>query len=422
MPSLGFFRTFDGHNFRMSASPECPVVEPAKVVIKPRMALPFFSRHPWVFPKPIAKIAGDPQPGDEVELVTQDGQFIARGLFNPHSMIRVRLYSWQAEQPLDEAFWASRLADAISLRKRLYGEFTPENACRLVASEGDQLSGLTVDRYGEFLLVQITSRALAERKDLLIRELVSQVSPRGIWLRTEKGMREAEQLELADGLLWGEAPPRPFFLEENGVRFGVDVSEGQKTGFFLDQRENRLTVRNLAAGRRVLDVCCYSGGFALNAAIGGASNVLGVDVSESALELAASNALLNGVGERTRWRKGDAFKTLEALQAEGEKFDLVVLDPPKLTRHRAGLDAALRGYFSLNRLALEVLNPGGILVTCSCSGLVTHEMFSDVLSKVAQQANRHIEILEARGPAADHPRSVHCEEGNYLKCYVCRVV
>lgn len=393
----------------------------ATITLKPRMALPFFSRHPWVFSKPIAKIDGDPQPGEEVTLVTHDGQFVARGLFNPHSAIRVRLYSWNPDEALDDDFWRARVIEAVDLRRTLFGLSSTEG-CRLVASEGDRLSGLTVDRYGEFLVVQLTSRALAERKDRLIEALVEQVQPKGIWLRTEKGMRDAEQLDASDGLLWGEAPPRPMFLEENDVRFGIDLTEGQKTGFFLDQRDNRQLVRKLASGRRVLDLCCYSGGFAINAALGGAAEVVGVDVSESALTLAANNAALNGVGDRIRWRKGDAFKTLEALREEEKTFDLIVLDPPKLARHRAGLDSAIRGYHSLNRLAVDLVAPGGLLVTCSCSGLVSHDMFCEILSKVAAQANRHIQILEARGPSADHPRSVHCHESDYLKCYVCRVV
>lgn len=220
--------------------PEESVLKLPEVILKPRNALPFFNHHPWVYQGAVHKIVGDVTPGAEVLLRSDKGQFIARGLFNPLSNIRVRLYAWDEAQPLDEALWSQRLDDAIALRRALYGEFSPDLACRLVNSEGDLLSGLTVDRYGDWLLVQLTSLALFERKDLFLKLLQEKLQPKGIWLRTEKGIRAAEGLEVADGLLAGEPPPRPLFISENGIRFGLDVAEGQKTGFFLDQRENRL--------------------------------------------------------------------------------------------------------------------------------------------------------------------------------------
>ncbi len=398
-------------------------VDRPQCIIKRRRALPFFSRHPWVFATAIERIDGDPAPGQEVVLRAQDGQFIARGLFNPHSHLRVRLYSWNEHVPLDREFWSQRIDDAIALRRQLFPEWSAEFACRLVNSEGDQLSGLTVDRYGDWLIVQITSFALAQRQDLLLELLREKLQPRGIWLRTEKGIRSVEGLEQSDGLLWGEPPPRPLFIEENGLRYGIDLVEGQKTGFYLDQRDNRRFVSRFVAGQRVLDVFCYHGGFGLNCLKHGpAQEVTAVDVSETALNLAKSNAELNGLADRWRFRKQDGFKALEELTAAGELFDTVILDPPKLARNRAGLEAALRGYYSLNRLAMNVLKPGGWLLTCSCSGHVSQEMFLDVLAKVAVHAGRTIQVLEVRGPAADHPRSVTCLENDYLKCVFCRVV
>jgi 23S rRNA (cytosine1962-C5)-methyltransferase len=401
-----------------------PAVDSAtlpQVVLKARRAQPFFGRHPWVFSGAIARIAGEAPPGAEVDLVTDRGEFVARGLFNPLSNIQVRLYSWDAERRLDADFWSERLDAAIRLRRDVLGLCGPETACRLVFSEADGLSGLIVDRYGDWLLVQLTSLALASRRDLLVRLLVEKLQPAGVWLRTEKGIREAEGLEIADGLLTGERPPRPLYITEHGLRYGLDVVEGQKTGFFLDQRDNRLAVARFVREGRVLDLCCYSGGFAMNAARhGNAREVLAIDVSEPALALARANAAANELTSRIRFEKSDAFKALEGLRKSGERFDLVVLDPPKLARHARGLTEALRGYHSLNRMALEVLAADGTLVTCSCTGHVSREMFAEMLAEAAASAKRPLQVLEARGPSPDHPTSVHCVETNYLKCYICR--
>ena len=395
----------------------------SRVILKPRKALPFFSRHPWVFQGAVDRVEGSPAAGDAVSLHAHDGQFIAWGLINPASNIGVRLYSWDEAAPLTDEFWRQRIDDAVGLRRILFPQLGPTDACRQIYSEADGLSGLTVDRYGDWLLVQLTSFALAQRKEVLLAALREALHPRGIWLRTEKGIRAAEGLELADGLLWGEAPPRPLFIQEHGVRYGVDVAEGQKTGFFLDQRENRRRVAEFVRGQRVLDVCCYTGGFGLNCLVnGGAAEVVAVDASESALLQARSNAEVNGVSERLKTVKQDAFKALEELEARGEKFDTVILDPPKLARNRQGIDAALRGYYSLNRFALGLIRPGGFFVTCSCSGHITHEMFADVLGQAALHANRRLQLLEVRGSSPDHPSSVHCLETDYLKCYLGRVL
>jgi 23S rRNA (cytosine1962-C5)-methyltransferase len=396
---------------------------PTTVILKPRRALPFYGRHPWVFAGAVAKVRGNPQPGDEVVVRSDKDEFIARGLFNPHSNIRARLYTWNEDKPLDDAFWGTRIAAVVDGRRKLFGEFAPDTACRLINSEGDGLSGLTVDRYGQWLLAQFTSLALYERRDAILAALQKQMQPRGVWLRTEKGMRKAEGLEARDGLVAGDDPPRPLFLEEHGVRYGVDVVEGQKTGFFLDQRENRRAVANtLRAAGRVLDVFCYSGGFSLCAAmLGGAKETLGIDSSETAIALARANAELNGVADRCRFEAANAFEKLEQLAAAGERFDAVILDPPKLCRHRKAVPQALKGYFSLNRLAVDVLNPGGLLVSCSCSGLVSRDEFEETLASVAVRSKREMQILEVRGQSPDHPVAVTCREGAYLKCYLCRV-
>ena len=405
----------------MSAITSEPQSTP-KVSLKPRRALPFFGRHPWVFAGAIDRIEGEPAPGSEVALYSADRQFIAAGLYNPASQIRVRLYSWADGQFLDNELWAARLDAAIALRRSLYGPFNAENACRLVFSEADGLSGLVVDRYGDWLLVQFTALGLWQRREAIFDLLESRLQPKGIWLRTEKGMRESERLELTDGLARGTEPPRPLFITENGLRFGVDVTQGHKTGFYLDQRENRVAAARYLAGHRVLDLFCYTGAFGIAALkLGQAKSVHAVDASEPALALARANAELNGVSADIQFEKSDSFEALERLAAAGEKFDSVILDPPKLTRHRAGIEQALRGYHSLNELAVRLLAPGGILITCSCSGLVGRDDFVGMLAAVSQRAGRPIQILESRGQAADHPISVHCLESGYLKCYICRV-
>jgi 23S rRNA (cytosine1962-C5)-methyltransferase len=392
------------------------------VTLKRRRAQPFFNRHPWVFAGAIANSKNEPAAGAEVRVHDNEGRFIARGLYNPHSNIRVRLYSWQESESLDQNFWSARLDEAIALRKTLFPEWTSESACRLVYSEADGISGLVVERYDDWLVVQFTSLALSHRQEMFVRLLTEKLQPRGIQLRTEKGIREVEGLEQTDGLLSGDPPPRPMFIEENGLRFGVDLTEGQKTGFYLDQRDNRAAAARYVSGHRVLDMFCYGGGFGLAALkLGGAKSVHGVDVSASAITLAEANAELNSVADYCRFEKTKAFDALERLAAEEKTFDTVILDPPKLARHRGGVVKALRGYHSLNRMAVNLLPPGGILVTCSCSGLVSRSDFEAMLADVATKSNRRIRVLESRSAAADHPTSVSCFETDYLKCIICRV-
>ncbi len=393
----------------------------AQAILKPRKARPFYGRHPWVLDSAIARLDRPAADGHIVDLVTDAGKFVARGIFNSHSRIRVRLYTWDIGEAIDRAFWSRRLTAALALRTAL-GLEDRQAAARLVFSEADGLSGLVVDRYADWLSVQVTALGMAQRLDEIIELLVGATHPRGIFIRTEKGVAKAEGIELRDGLHWGEAPNGPVFIVENGLRFGVDLAEGQKTGFYLDQRDNRAAAARYFCGRRVLDLFCYSGAFGLNAAVHGrARDVLGVDSSQKAIALARANAELNGV-TNVRFEAADCFKTLERLASEGERLGAVILDPPKFARSRQSVDEALRAYHRLNRLAVDVLEPGGILVTSSCSGHVTREDFVYMLLGVAEQTGRDIQILEMRGAAADHPLSVTCLESEYLKCFICRVV
>jgi 23S rRNA (cytosine1962-C5)-methyltransferase len=393
---------------------------PARVVLHPRRARPFYGRHPWVYAGAIAAVEGGPADGDEVDLVSDTGGFIARGLYNSQSQIRVRLYSWSPDVPLDKAFFRSKFETAIRLRRQILGLSKPDQACRLVFSEGDGLSGCTVDRYGRWLVVQFTALGLAVRREMLAGLLAELVQPEGIYLRTERGIGKLEGLELQDGPLWGQVPSEPVIIDEDDLRFQVHIAEGQKTGFYLDQRDNRRAVARFAQNRRVLDAFCYTGGFGLHAARAGAAEVFGVDVSEPAIALARANADLNGIAN-VRFERGEVFEYLHARTQAGERFGLIVLDPPKFARTRDAVEEALRGYRRLHIAALRVLEPDGILVTCCCSGLITQDMLTDVLARVAVDEGRNLQILERRGQAQDHPVAVTCLESNYLKCIISRV-
>ncbi|MBX9579322.1 MAG: class I SAM-dependent rRNA methyltransferase, partial [Gemmataceae bacterium] len=305
-----------------------------RVILKPKRAQPFFGRHPWVFAGAIERIEGGPADGDEVEVVSGGGNFVARGLYNSQSKITVRLLSWEPDVPLDRDFVRRRLERAIHLRHHVLHLAGPDKGYRVVFSESDILSGMVVDRYADWLAVQFTSLGLGKRREMIADLLHELLNPRGIYLRTEKGIGKLEGLELHDGPLKGEAPPADLTIEENGLRFLVNLAEGQKTGYYLDQRDNRATVARLCPGKRVLDAFCYTGGFGLYAAKAGASEVLGVDASEAALELARRNAIANGLGN-VSFAAADVFKHLTELAAAGRKFDVLVLDPPKFARNRA---------------------------------------------------------------------------------------
>ena len=297
-----------------------------------------------------------------------------------------------------------------------------QGAARLVFSEGDGLSGLIVDRYADFLAVQVTALAMAVRLPQIAAMLVELTGPQGIMIRTERGVSRAEGIELRDGPYWGIMPDGPLVIVDHGLQYELDLAEGQKTGFYLDQRENRAAAARYFRDRRVLDMFCYSGGFSLAAAaLGGAREVLGVDTSQKAVALAEANARRNGIAN-VQFQCGDGFETLETLLRSGQRFGGVVLDPPKFARSRSASDEALRAYHWLNRLGVALLEPGGILVTCSCSGHVSREDFLYMLVGVSQQTGRTIQVLEQRGASPDHPINAACLESEYLKCFICRVL
>jgi len=391
------------------------------VILRARRAKPFFGRHPWLYAGAIETVEGEPADGDEINVFSHGGNFIARGLYNGKSRVRVRLYTWDLDERLDEVFFRKKLDQAIRLRRDTLGWFGPGKACRLVFSEGDGLSGLTVDAYDRWLVVQFTSLALALRRELIARLLAELTAAEGIYLRTERGIGQLEGLELADGPLWGAVPTAPVVVEEDGLAFLVNLAEGQKTGFYLDQRENRRAAARYARGRKVLDAFCYSGGFALHAARAGALEVLGIDSSPAGLDLARQNAEKNRLGN-IRFAPADVFEYLEAAVRDRQRWQMVVLDPPKFARKQEAVESALAGYRRLQTLALMLLDPDGILVTCCCSGLIDMPMLEGLLAQIAAKTGRIIQILERRFQPADHPVSVACLDSSYLKCLIARVV
>ena len=287
-------------------------------------------------------------------------------------------------------------------------------------SEADGLPGCVIDQYDRWLIVQFTSLGLAQRRDMFADLLEELLQPEGIYLRTERGIGLLEGLEAHDTLLRGQVPIEPITIEEHGVKFLVQLREGQKTGFYLDQHESPQAVARLAQGRRMLDAFCYTGGFGLHALKAGARSVLGMDVSASALELAEANVRLNRL-ENITFEKTDVFAGLDSLVADNARFDLIVLDPPKFARTGHAIDEALRGYRRLQMQALRLLDADGILAVCCCSGLITQDMLYQQLAQLGADQHRGIQILEARGPSADHPIAANCLETDYLKCILCRV-
>ena len=392
-----------------------------QVFLKPKRAQPFFGRHPWVFAGAIDRVEGGPDDGAVVDLRSHVGNFVARGLFNSQSKIRVRLYSWDESAALDRDFFRTRLQRAIDLRHGVLKLNTaPDAAYRVVFSEADILSGLVVDRYGDWATVQFNALGMAARQEVIGELLLETLGVKGVYRRTEKGIPKLEGFTLLDGVLCGETPPAEIVVTENGLKFAVNLTEGQKTGYYLDQRDNRAAVAKFCVGKRVLDAFSYSGGFGLYAAAAGASEVECVDASEAALALAKRNAELNSLTQLA-FVKNDVFHHLDELVKAGRKFDVVVLDPPKFARDQHSLPQALRGYRRLVQQALKLLDRDGILVKCCCTGLVSLDMLEELIAQTAIDEKRDLQLLDRRGAAADHPVSVTCREGAYLKCVVGRV-
>ena len=371
--------------------------------------------HPWIYSSEIEKVDGAFENGDIVNVCDFRGKFIGRGFYNPQSQISLRILT-RNDEPCDRAFFERRVRDAWEYRKRL----CDPQSCRLIYSESDFLPGLVVDKFGDILVLQSLSLGIERIKDMIADLLMEIVEPAGIWERSDVPVRRLEGLEQTTGLLRG-AVPDLVEMRENGILFGVDVKNGQKTGFFLDQKENRAAIAPLCPGARVLDCFCHNGSFSLHAAKYGAKSVLGVDISEEALEVARANARRNDMANVT-FEAHNCFDHLRELTDAGEKFDLVILDPPAFTKNKAAVPAALRGYKEINLRGLKLVRPGGFLVTCSCSQHVLTEMFQDIVNQAARDAKKRVRLVEYRTQGKDHPILPQSIETKYLKCMILQVL
>jgi 23S rRNA (cytosine1962-C5)-methyltransferase len=374
--------------------------------------------HPWVFSNEIADIKGERATGAAAELFDAGGGFMGVGHYNPYSLIAFRLLSRQREDIDSAGFHEQRIARALALRQALY---PASQTFRAVYGESDFLPGLVVDRYGDYLSIQLLSAGMEQRRDLLLEALVRVFAPAGIIARNDVSVRNLEGLEEKVEILYGEIPEL-VETEENGLRFQLDLREGQKTGGFLDQKENHLLLRGIAGGKEVLDCFCYAGSWASHAAAFGAASVLGLDISARAVSLATRNAELNGVTGRVRFEECDAFERLRSLKQEGRRFGVVVMDPPAFVKSRRNIAEATKGYLTVNRRALELLEPGGHLITCSCSYHMGREAFRDMLTLAARQARREVRLVSAHSQAPDHPVLLSFPESEYLKCFMLQAV
>jgi 23S rRNA (cytosine1962-C5)-methyltransferase len=372
--------------------------------------------HPWVYKTEVERIAGAVTPGDVVTVVDSRGTALGRGYINPRSQILVRLLT-PRDEPVDADFIRRRVQAAWAYRQRLYGA---PAACRVVFGEADFLPGCIVDKFGDVLVVQSLALGIERWQPVIVETLIALLQPRGIYERNDVPVRELEGLEQRSGLLWGAVDP-VFWIPENGLQMQVDVAQGQKTGYFLDQRENRAAIRPYAQGARVLDCFCNVGGFALNAVRGGAQAVLAVDSSAEALAALAANAAENGLQAAIRAEEGNAFDVLRRLDAAQARFDLIILDPPAFAKNRAALPGATRGYKEINLRALRMIPDGGFLVTCSCSYHMTPELFQATVRDAAADARRRLRLVEERTAARDHPILVGYDESHYLKCLIYEV-
>lgn len=390
------------------------------LILKPGRERSLEHRHPWVFSGAVARFSGVVEPGGIVTVRAHDGRFLAQAYANERSQIVARALSFE-DEAIDEAFFTRRIERALGLRESLV-DLQATNAQRLVNAEADGLPGLVADRYGDVVVVQVLTAGIERVRDAVVAALKERTGARAVVERSDADVREKEGLSSRVEVLFGDVGGGRVEIDENGRRFLVDVLRGHKTGFYLDQRDNRRRVAELAVGRDVLNAFSYTGGFGVYAARAGARSVLHLDASEDALALARENMELNGVSSEGTTLAGDAFQVLRRFKDEGRRFDLVVLDPPKFAHHKGQVDRACRGYKDINRVALQLLRPGGFLFTFSCSGLVSADLFQKVVFGAATDARVDAQVIGRLGQASDHPFSLAFPEGEYLKGLVCRVV
>jgi 23S rRNA (cytosine1962-C5)-methyltransferase len=390
-------------------------LSPPSAVPQVRLKIVRRSSHPWIFQKMVEKPATRLPPGSVVDVLDRDGQRVGRGFYNGHSRITLRILTTDPNEPIDDAFFARRIGRAVELRRGWLNLDAVADAYRLVHSEGDGLSGLVVDRFGPLLVLEFFAAGMYRFRDAIRQALAVHYPDARFYWFAEEHVQKQESFDCH-----APEPPPPETITEHGVRFRVAPGSKHKTGFFLDQRDNRKYFASFCGGKHVLDLCCNTGGFSVYAKVhGGADEVTGVDLDEQALALARQNASLNQV--RLRFVQADLFPWLRDVIAAGQRFDVVVLDPAKQTRDREDVDFALKRYLDMNRLALQAVAPSGVFLTCSCTGLVSEADFVECLRRAAWQAGRTVQVLRIAGAGADHPFMLHAQEGRYLKAVFCRV-
>ncbi len=387
-----------------------------KVVLKPEREKPVEGRHPWIFSGAIDLIDEDFQPGDIVRVHSARGQFLGKGYLDPRSEIAVRMLTYEDES-IDRDFFRRRIEKALELRQMMMPPAT--NAYRLINSEGDFLPGLIADRYGSFIVIQALTVGIEEFKDKWLDILRNSLPVRGVYRKNAHGHKDFSEMGDGFGTLWGEDPPDFIEIQEYGVKFMVDLKRGQKTGFFLDQRENRNRLRYLAHGKKILNAFAYTGAFSVYGALGEALSVTSVEASESALNTSRHNFELNGLDpSRHEFVCEDVF---EYFRKTKDQYDIVVLDPPAFAKSKAQVSQASRGYKDINLWAMKCLKPGGLLFSFSCSSYISTDLFQKIVFAAAKDARRSVQILAKTSHPFDHPISVYHPEGEYLKGFLCRV-
>ncbi|PIE71775.1 MAG: 23S rRNA (cytosine(1962)-C(5))-methyltransferase RlmI [Deltaproteobacteria bacterium] len=392
----------------------------ASVILKKGREKSLMRKHPWVFSGAVKTADKGIASGDIVTVRGADGRFLARGSWSPHSQIRVRIWSFNPKETIDEAFIHQRIAAATAYRDQM-AAFWATDAYRIINGESDGMPGLIVDKYGDFLVCQFMSVAVESFKPAVIKSLRSFIPCRGIFERSDGAVRTREGLEPITGVLAGETPPPAIHIMENGRHFEVDVHTGHKTGYYLDQRDNRLLLARMSPGKDVLNCFSYTGGFGLFARTGGASSVVNADISKTALAQSRRNLEANGFSaDSVEHVAGDVFALLRAWRDEGRTFDIVVLDPPKFAESAAQISQAARGYKDINWLGFRLLRPGGLLFTFSCSGAMQPDLFQKIVADAALDARRNVRMISWLTHGADHPVCTTFPEGHYLKGLLCR--
>ncbi|KQR69583.1 class I SAM-dependent rRNA methyltransferase [Pedobacter sp. Leaf176] len=391
------------------------------IILKKGKEKAALQRHPWVFSGALEKVKGKPEDGDVVKVFAFDNEFLAYGYFNSNSRVAVRLLEWDETQLIDINWYQNRLKQAIASRQFILSETT--NTCRLVFSEADFLPGLIVDKYADFLSLQILSSGIEKVKSDIVNILRTELNPKGIFDKSDATARGHEGLPIENGLLWGENPPEFLEVKENGVAYNISIAEGQKSGFYCDQRDNRKILASYTKDKKVLDCFSYSGGFSLNSLVNNAKSITAVDSSALAIDTLKQNVALNNFdATKVTAIQSDVNKQLRAFKESGELFDIIILDPPKYAPSRSALDRAARAYKDLNRLGMLLLEKGGLLATFSCSGAVDIETFKQIIAWAALDAGKEVQIIKQFCQPEDHPVRISFSEGEYLKGLLLRVL